>query len=67
MIKRILSSNLFKNGIWSLILKVFNTIVPMLTLPYITRILSQSDYGEYAIAANWLCYFQVVFEYGFVL
>ena len=65
-------SNLFKskivtNGIWMILLQGFNTIIPLLTLPYITRILSTSAYGEFSIALNWISYFQVIVEYGFGL
>lgn len=58
-------SKLLKNGIWLFILQVFNTVVPMLTLPYITRILEPSGYGEFSLALNWVLYFQVIVEYGF--
>ncbi|MCI6092547.1 flippase [bacterium] len=54
-----------KNGIWMYALQFFNTIVPLLTLPYITRILGSSEYGKFTIALNMLGYFQVVVEYGF--
>ena len=60
-----LASKLLKNGIWLFILQVFNTVVPMLTLPYITRILEPSGYGEFSLALNWVLYFQVIVEYGF--
>lgn len=60
-----MSSKLLKNGIWLFILQVFNTVVPMLTLPYITRILEPSGYGEFSLALNWVLYFQVIVEYGF--
>ena len=66
-VKKILASKLTINGLWMLALQGFNTIIPLLTLPYITRILSTSAYGEFSIALNWVSYFQVVVEYGFGL
>ena len=42
-----------------------NTIVPLLTLPYITRVLGTSNYGVFSLALNWVTYFQVIVEYGF--
>lgn len=66
-IRSIIKSKLVKNGFWLLVLQVFNTVVPLLTLPYITRILSESDYGSFSLALNWIGYFQVVVEYGFAL
>ena len=66
-ISKILESKLAKNGFWMILLQGFNTIIPLLTLPYITRILSTSSYGEFSIALNWIGYFQVIVEYGFGL
>lgn len=66
-IKQLLKSKLAQNGMWLMALQVFNTIIPILTLPYITRILSASVYGEFSIALNWVTYFQVIVEYGFGL
>ncbi|MDA8226462.1 MAG: flippase [Desulfitobacterium hafniense] len=54
-----------KNGLWMYYLQIFNTIVPLLTLPYITRILGTAGYGEFSIAINIIGYLQVVVEYGF--
>lgn len=70
MIKKIgniFSSKIAKNGMWLILLQGFNTIIPLLTLPYITRVLSSTTYGEFSIAFNWISYFQVIVEYGFGL
>ncbi|EOU1841735.1 flippase [Clostridium perfringens] len=64
-LKEFLDSKLLKNSIWLMILQVFNTVVPMLTLPYITRVLGPYGYGEFSLALNWVLYFQVIVEYGF--
>lgn len=61
----LLHSKLLKNGIWLFILQIFNTVVPMVTLPYVTRILGKSGYGDFSLALNWILYFQVIVEYGF--
>lgn len=63
--RKLLSKRAVKNGMWLYILQVFNTISPLLTLPYITRVLGASDYGVFSIALNIIGYFQVVVEYGF--
>lgn len=39
----------------------------MLTIPYITRVLGTSEYGNFSTALNWIIYFQVIVEYGFGL
>ena len=66
-IAKIIRSKVAKNGFWMILLQGFNTIIPLFTLPYITRILSTSSYGEFSIALNWVGYFQVLVEYGFAL
>lgn len=58
-------SKVLANSAWLIVLQVFNTIVPLLTLPYITRVLGTSNYGVFSLALNWVTYFQVIVEYGF--
>lgn len=61
----LLSNKIFKSFSWLLILQIFNTLMPILTLPYITSILGASNYGFFSIALNIITYFQVVVEFGF--
>ena len=61
------NSKVVKNGAWIIVLQIFNMVAPLITLPYITRILSSSDYGEFSISLNWIGYLQVLVEYGFTL
>lgn len=63
--KKMTQKTVVKNGLWMYLMQIFNTVVPLLTLPYITRILGASQYGIFSIALNFLTYFQVVVEYGF--
>lgn len=63
--RKLFDSKLVQNSIWLLILQAFNTVVPLLTLPYITRILEPDGYGSFSLALNWILYFQVFVEYGF--
>lgn len=65
MIKSLLKTKLFKNGFWLFVLQVFNTVVPLVTLPYIIRVLGTDNYGIFSISLNWITYFQVIVEYGF--
>lgn len=67
MIKRILKSKVFSNGVYLYILQIFNTIIPLLTLPYIMRILGDEQYGVFSKALNYITYFQALVEYGFTL
>lgn len=64
-INRIKDSKLVENGLWLSMLQVFNTIVPLLTIPYLSKILGADGYGTFAIALNLVMYFQVIVEYGF--
>lgn len=66
-VKKIISSKVFRNGIWLSILQLVNTVIPVLTIPYITRILGAEQYGIFSIALNWILYFQVLVEFGFGL
>ena len=50
---------------WLYLLQIFNTVIPLITLPYITRILGPSQYGLFSIALNLQGYYQVIVEYGF--
>ena len=65
--KEILKNNTVKNGIWLYILQFFNTVFPLLTLPYVTRILGTNGYGIFSYALNIITYLQVIVEYGFNL
>ena len=65
MIKKLLNSKNIKNGMWLYLLQVFNTVIPLLTIPYVTRVLGQAGYGTFSIALNIIAYLQVLIEYGF--
>lgn len=67
IVKKIFRSKITQNGMWLALLQIFNTIVPLITLPYITRILSKAGYGRFSAALNWIGYFQVIVEFGFGL
>lgn len=66
-INRLVHKKSFENGVWLYLLQFFNMVLPLVTLPYITRILGASRYGSFSIALNIIGYLQVVVEYGFEL
>ena len=66
-IKELIQRKSVKNGAWMYALQFFNFVVPLLTLPYITRILGSSLYGVFSIALNIVGYLQIAVEYGFGL
>lgn len=67
MTNKALKSKLFSNSVYLYIAQIFNTIIPLLTLPYITRILGDAQYGLFSKILNYIIYFQAVVEYGFNL
>lgn len=60
-----LNGRAVKNGIWLYLMHFFNMVIPLFTLPYITRVLGANGYGTFSIAFNIIGYFQVIVEYGF--
>lgn len=66
-IRGLLSNSIVSNSFWLLVLQGFNMILPMITIPYITRVLGPETYGTFSAAQNWTYYFQVIVEYGFGL
>ncbi len=64
-IRGLISKKAFGNGIWMFSLQIFNSVIPLLTLPYITRILGKEQYGLFSIAFNIISYLQVVVEFGY--
>ena len=66
-IKKLLLKKSVQNGAWIYALQFFNIVVPLLTLPYITRVLGSSMYGTFSTALNIVSYLQVVVEYGFIM
>ncbi len=66
-LKNISKSKVVKNSLWLTVLQIVNTIIPILTIPYITRVLGANEYGYFSIALNWILYLQVFVEFGFGL
>ena len=64
-ISKYLKTKVLRNGLWLYALQFFNTIIPLLTIPYITRVISTTQYGIFSTALNIIGYLQVVIEYGF--
>lgn len=64
-LEKIFKNREIKNGIWLYILQFFNSVVPLITLPYITRILGKENYGIFSFSLNIIGYLTVIVEYGF--
>lgn len=65
--KQILKSKIVRNSIWLVLLQIVNTIVPMITIPFVTRKLGINTYGIFSVCLNWILYLQVLVEFGFGL
>lgn len=66
-IRKIVRNKVVKNGAWLFVLQFANTVLPLLTIPYVTRVLGTAGYGQFSIAYNWITYCQVIVEYGYTL
>lgn len=55
------------NGLSLYFLQVVRLVLPLATVPYVTRVLGASGYGEFAAGLSIATYFTVVVTYGFDL
>ncbi len=58
---------LAKNTFFLYILQISGYIFPFFTFPYLTRILGPQIYGRYVFSVGIMSYFQMVFDFGFIL
>lgn len=56
---------IMENFISLFTLQGLNYILPLITIPYLTRILGAENYGKTLFATSVVIYFQVVADYGF--
>ena len=46
-------------------LQVFFYVFPLLTYPYLARVIGSEGFGYIALASSIICYFQTVVDFGF--
>lgn len=61
------SNKLLSNTIYLYILTFIKMIFPLITLPYLTRILSLEVYGEVSYIKSYISYVQLFLDFGFLL
>ena len=58
---------LLKNTISLYIMNIVKLLFPILTLPYLTRILTTNTYGVVVYVKSIIVYVQLIIDYGFLL
>lgn len=61
------STKVVNNSLWLLAMQGVNMVLPLVTVPYVTRMLGGYNYGVFSLALNWITYFQVIVQFGFTL
>ena len=59
-------SRLAGNTIWLSIMTIGKYLLPLVTLPYLTRVLTPHYYGIVTYLTSTMTYFQVIVDYGFL-
>lgn len=66
----VISSNhtsFYKNILWQYGLQIIKYVLPLLTLPYLTRVLEPKGYAIYAYVVSFMTFAQTFVEFGFNL
>lgn len=69
MIKNIKLSNkrMLNNTIMLYLMTIAKMVFPLITLPYLTRILSVECYGNVTFVKSYMTYIQLIIDFGFIL
>ena len=49
------------------LMKLSSIIFPLITAPYLTRILGVTNYSTYTFVSSFILYFQLLIDFGFLL
>lgn len=60
-------SSFYKNTLWQYGLQIVKYLFPLITLPYLTRVLEPSGYAVYAYVVSFMSFAQVFVDFGFEL
>lgn len=61
------TNKVVNNTIMLYIMSVAKLIFPLLTLPYLTRVLSEETYGFVSYVQSCMSYMQIIIDFGFIL
>lgn len=67
LFRRLLRHNVVRNAGFLYLVQFSSYVFPFLTLPYLTRVLSEEKFGLVAYAQSFVWYFMTITEYGFNL
>ena len=59
------AKTLFCNFVWLSALKIAGYVFPLATLPYLSRVIGVSGFGEIAFAASMMVFFETFTDFGF--
>lgn len=59
--------NFAKNTFFLYVMQISGYVFPILTFPYLTRVLGPTNYGVVVFANATMTYFQMLLEFGFIL
>jgi len=58
---------LFNNTIMMYLLSIAKLVIPLVSLPYLTRVLSVDCYGSVSFVKSIMTYMQIIVDFGFLL
>ena len=58
---------LINNTIMMYVLSIAKLVIPLISLPYLTRVLSIECYGSVSFVKSLMSYFQILIDFGFLL
>lgn len=61
------TKTLINNTIMMYILSIAKLVIPLISLPYLTRVLTVECYGSVAFVKSLMSYFQILIDFGFLL
>lgn len=59
------AKTLFSNFVWLSVLKIAGYVFPLITLPYLSRVIGVSGFGEIAFAISVMVFFETFTDFGF--